>query len=73
MPCEETNVDITGNLDAIEQAIKSCDAEHWPNMLRWQIELQQNTSRTIVENLVLCYIELEARKRGDRHDEAQGT
>ena len=56
-------MEIKDTLNEIEQAIKSCDAAHWPAMLSWQEELQQKESRSIVENLILCYIELEVRRR----------
>ena len=49
----------------IQRVIKSCDAKHWPNILSWADELKSQQSRSIVESLVLCYIELEAQKRGD--------
>ena len=57
-------------VDDIQRAIQSCDATDWPNILHWADELKAKQSRSIVENLLLCLIELEARKRGkgDQHD-----
>ncbi len=68
-------LEIQGLIDTLQREIENCDAAHWPNVIQWADELRAKQSRSIVENLVLCFIELEARKRdkGDKRDSDNNT